>query len=242
VNVQTGRNISRAQFDLVTATRTVHSIFEIPDMPRAWSLSKVEFPEYSKWRDALAGVANALAATGRFVSVEKLTTSAGVLWWTKAIRAAGLSVNWSESEILPYKEHGENRSDPVLICDRRERADDRLPYDCLAFTAGSELVELAKHPFEGEAAEALLEAFGDRKLIWGLECVNIINKDHAERFEVWDAHTVILAYQYSNTRVRRLVIAPFNKQKECIESLKEAWQKRDNARLREYTSTIERDS
>jgi hypothetical protein len=41
-------------------------------------------------------IANSLATTGRFVSVEMFTTSAGVLWWANAIKDAGLNVNWAK--------------------------------------------------------------------------------------------------------------------------------------------------
>jgi hypothetical protein len=236
-------NLAGAKFDLITASMTYHSIFEIPNMPRGWSLAKLNLPNNSKWRDSLIGVADSLAVSGRFVTVEKLTSSASVLWWANAIKGAGLNINWVESELLCYKERGENSCYPALVCDRQERPDDdRLSHDCLAFSAGPALVELAKQPFEGESAETLFEAFGDRRLIWGLEAVSVINNDYAERFEVWDARTVILAYEYSNTGKRRLVIAPFNKQQECIKSVRDSWQKRDNARLRQYSSTSDRDS
>jgi len=228
-------------FDLITATMTYHSVFEIPDMPTGCSLFQLKLPDAEKWRAALMQIPPLLGTDGRFISIERLTSSPGILWWAGTLKDAGLQIDWQSSDLLRYSSRGEGEMRlPAFVCNRHERCGASLVSDVLAFQARPELVELARTPFEGDIAEALFVAFRDRDLVWGLEIGH--TEQAIERFEVWDARTVILAYTYSNLGSRRLVIGPCHKQQECIEHAKGFWKGQPGLRLRHYTSIVERDS
>ena len=237
--LELGTTLVGERFDLITAIMTYHSVSEIPGMPLGWSLFQLELPDTANWQGGLSGIALLLGEDAKFISVERLTSSAGVLWWTRAISGAGLSINWRSSEVLCYSSLGEASRVPAFVCDRRQRVEGSA-WDALAFWARPELIEVAKAPFEGDVAEALFEAVRDRTLIWGVEVA--FADGLVERFEVWDARTVILAYTLSNMRGRRLVIGPCHKQEECIEHAKQYWESKPHTRLRHYVSIIERDS
>jgi len=226
------------RFDLATATMTYHSVLEIPGMPLSWSLSDPELPDSRKWQTLLADVGAKLEMSGRLVTVERLTSSVGVRWWASALRSAGFHILWPASKLLCYKGKEGTLRLPALICDRASSASTRLEHDVLAFCASPELFDLAKRSFEGDVAEALFEAVGERTLVWGIEAS--FENDHIERFEVWEAGPIIMAYTYSNVRGRRLVIGSRHQREECIDHGRQYWSKKPNVGIREYFSIVER--
>jgi SAM-dependent methyltransferase len=226
-------------FDLITATMTYHSVSELPGMPLDWSLLELELPDSAKWQKLLAEMASLLQLGGRFVSVEKLTSSVGVLWWARALNAAGLHVDWPASQLLCYDGIEEAFRWPALICDRQQHGSAALGLEVLAFCATPELTQLAKGAFEADVAEALFEAVRERTLIWGIEVT--FEEERMERFEVWEAGPIILAYGYSNKRRRRLVIGARHQRAECVEHGRQYWSKTPHQGYREYLSVVERD-
>jgi tRNA G46 methylase TrmB len=232
-------DLAGENFDLITATMTYHSVSEIPGMPSGYSLFEQELPDTTDWQVALRGITPLVRMGGKFISVERLTSSAGTLWWARALTGAGLRIDWPSSEVLCYPRFGEECRLPAFVCDRQQPSVDHLASDALAFQARPDLIKIAKTPFEGDVAEALFEGVGDRTLTWGLEIASA--EGVVERFEVWEARTLILAYTYSNMRGRRLVIGPCHKQQECIEQAKHFWESKPHTRLRHYASIAERD-
>ena len=176
-------------FDLITATMTYNSLFEIPAMPLGWSLSQLDLPDASKWTAPLGHVSRLLGTNAKFVSVERLTSAAGYLWWAGALRDAGLQVDWTASEILCDTIPEEASRLPVFVCAREQPKSPDLASDILAFHARPELIALGKAPFEGTVAEAVIAAFPDLTLIWGVKVA--FADGLIERFEVWDARTLI---------------------------------------------------
>jgi len=227
------------QFDLVTATMTFHSVLEIPGMPLSWSLCNLELPGSKKWQTLLADLGAKLEIGGRLVTVERLTSSVGVLWWVDALSAAGFHILWPASKLLCYKSKEGAFRLPALICDRAFSKSTKLEHDVLAFCASPELLDLAKGAFEADVAEALFEALGERTFVWGIEAS--LENDLIERFEVWEAGPIVLAYTYSNVRGRRLVIGSRHQREECIDHGRQYWSKKPHVGIREYSSIVERD-
>jgi|SRR6185437_15932697 len=235
-----GNALSGKTFDLVTATLVYHCVKAVPNMPTGFSLRDVELPDTAPWSRILESISPLLSEGGLFLSAERLTSTQGVLWWARALNEANLKVEWPLSRQLDERADGEVNRVPAFVCVRGRTMPADLADHVLTFVAHPDLVKLAGSPLYGDAAEALFEAFQSRELIWGQQ-VRAAD-DVTLRFELWDARTVILAYQFSNAGYRRLVIAPRDKDKECIHDVKNAWQGQYSRKIFEYSSIQERDS
>jgi hypothetical protein len=69
--------------------------------------------------------------------------------------------------------------------------------DIIAFLAYKDLVDRSEDtPFIGPSAEVLYEAVNPKRLIFGTQ-ITFYDQSGIQRFEVWEAGPLLLAYNYS---------------------------------------------
>lgn len=229
---------STTPFDLITGIMAYNSVIEIPSMPKGWSLSELELPDSSIWKQLLQDTGRLLASHGHFISVERLISSASIHWWAKALDAVGLHINWPSSMILTYSDFEESYRHPAFLSGHQYESGVSV-YDTLAFDGSPELLKFADKQFKGVVAEALFRAFASRSLIYGCEFRHVDGVH--ERIEIWDANTVILCYTYSSRSTRNLVIGPRHRYQECMEYVRGLLANMTVDNLKEYRSLTERD-
>jgi SAM-dependent methyltransferase len=227
-------------FALIAATMIYHNVQEIPVMPSGWSLKELALPDHAAWSGFLKAARAVTAEGGRFLSIERLTSAAAILWWSRTLADAGFFIDWPACDALSYATFGETHRRPAFACGTaapvRPEAD-----DALAFWAQPELVDIATKSLEGDAAEAFFNSFASTQLIWGIEG-KLHEHNLIDRLEVFDAGAVILAYTNSSTGNKRLVIGPRHRKAECIEQCRGVWRSRPYNELREYNSIAEREA
>lgn len=187
-------------YDLVLATLSLKETAELQNEP---SFSSFDFE--GSCPTAKRIVPRLLATNGHFVSVERWGGLGDLAWWVKSLNEAELSIEWQHSSLMTFQAVGEQETLPALIATNKRPPDSSTDQDIMAFRIAQELTRL--HPvYENLVAEAFFHAMNPKRLVRGVEAV-FRNGSGIERFELWIAESLLLAYSYSNHGSRRLGLA-----------------------------------
>lgn len=239
--IDTPKILKSKSFSLITAIQFFSSAYGLPSFINHIDLPTISDPRSSDRITALQTLKSLMNATASMITADRLTSPVSYHWWSRALFDAQLAIQWKRSTILSYGNEGIRV--PIFVADNQRTCGPSYN-DTLSFHSRPELEQLAKNPFYGSAAEALFNAFSSRELVWGIE--GQAGQEFKDRLEVWNANTIILAYESSNREAeseyrRRLVIAPAHSLDDCIASVRSIWKTRQYGQLHEYRSVEERE-
>jgi SAM-dependent methyltransferase len=216
------------QFDLISASRVYHTVRRRAEIPH-WRYS--ELWEAYKDQEPTASLTAPLALlepAGKFVSVEPVGSIDQAISWCSMLHRAGLTIDWNESFLLSFQEIGDKTLVPAFLASRLAEPTELKLDDIIAFLAYKDLVNGSEEtPFIGPSAEVLYEAVNPKKLIFGTQ-ITFHDQSGVQRFDVWEAGPLLLAYNTSIRGYRELRLYSTNVRTGVINRVRRFGQERED--------------